>query len=122
MATFTEARRTGSYILSEANGTRSREDLVIASGAGVLEPGTVLGKITAVGANQGKYAPYDDTADDGTEAAAAILYQAVDATATDAKAVGHVRDCEVAELRLVGIDAAAKVDLAALGVLVRSAE
>lgn len=122
MATFTEARRTGSYILSEANGTRSREDLVIASGAGALEPGTVLGKITAVGANQGKYAPYDDTAADGTEAAAAILYQAVDATATDAKAVGHVRDCEVAELRLVGIDAAAKVDLAALGVLVRSAE
>jgi hypothetical protein len=50
MATLTMARRTGEYILSEANGTRSREKIVIATGSGVLHAGTVLAAITAANA------------------------------------------------------------------------
>lgn len=47
MATFTEGRHTGEHVLSEANGARSREQGVLASGN--LAAGTVLGLI-AVGA------------------------------------------------------------------------
>ena len=45
--TKTEARRTGEFILSEANGTRSREEVTIAAAAGALDVGTLVGKITA---------------------------------------------------------------------------
>lgn len=117
MATYTEARQTGEFLISEASGTRSREAVTVVSGAGALAAGTVLGKITA----SGKYAPYDDAVDpaDGTEAAAAVLYAPVDATSGDAPAVVIVRDAEVAEIHLTGIDAAGITDLAALGVIVR---
>lgn len=115
MATFTEARRTGEHLISEASGTRSRETVVVVSGAGKLAAGTVLGKITA----SGKFKAYDNGASDGTEVAAGVLYAAVDATSADAPAVAHVRDCEVAEIQLTGIDTAGKADLAAAGVIVR---
>lgn len=116
MATFTEARRTGEHVISEANGTRSREVVVIASGAGKLEAGTVLGKITASG-KYGKYDNADTTTGIGT--AAAVLYAGIDATSADAKAVVHLRDCEITEALLTGIDASGKTDLAGLGVIVR---
>lgn len=40
--------RTGHYIVSEAHGYRAREEVTIANGAGVLKPGTVLGKVVTV--------------------------------------------------------------------------
>jgi hypothetical protein len=49
MDAITEKARSLAFILSEANGYLSREVLTIASGAGKLEAGTVLGKL-AVGA------------------------------------------------------------------------
>lgn len=45
----TESRHAGDFLISEANGTRSREQVVVASGAGALVPGTLLGKV-ALGA------------------------------------------------------------------------
>jgi hypothetical protein len=42
-------RHPGEFILSEANGQRSREAITIASGAGIIAAGTVLGKVTATG-------------------------------------------------------------------------
>ena len=54
---------TGHFLKSEANGSLSREAIVIASGVGVLLAGTVLGKVTATG----KYKAYDNDASDGTE-------------------------------------------------------
>lgn len=45
----TMTARDGAFLLSEAPGALSRESIVIASGSGVLEAGTVLGKL-AVGA------------------------------------------------------------------------
>jgi len=121
-ATITEGRRTGEFIVSEANGTRSRETIVIAAGTGALEPGTVLAKLTA----SGKHVVYDNDGTDGSETAAAILYAAVDATAADAKAVAIVRDAEVNGRCLVwkdGLTAAAitagTADLAVAGLIVR---
>lgn len=205
---LTEARRTGEFLISEANGTRSREPITVDTSAGALAAGTVVGKITKAGATaaafagntgngamgaitvgagakvgayklvfiepgtdagkfsvedpdgvtvgtgtvavafsngglgftladgetdfvagdgftitvaagSGKYVAYDNTATNGTEVAAGILYAAVDATAADAPGVIIARDAEVAEVHLSGIDAAAKVDLAALGIIVR---
>jgi len=62
MAILTEDRFSGAahYIVSEAFGYRSREQAVVASGSGILKPGTILGKVatgtatpTAKGGNTG---------------------------------------------------------------------
>lgn len=44
MTTYTEPYRASEIILSEANGTLSRENITIAAGEGELAAGTVLGK------------------------------------------------------------------------------
>lgn len=120
MATLTEGRHAGEFIVSEANGARSREAMTI--DAGSLEAGTVLGRVTATG----KYVALAPGSEGGSEAAAGILYAAVDATAADAEGVAIVRDAEVngAELTwpagISGSDKTAAVAaLAALGVIVR---
>lgn len=46
MSIVTMASRTGEAILSEANGTLSRDAVVITSGAGSLAAGSVLGRLT----------------------------------------------------------------------------
>jgi hypothetical protein len=121
MTTVTESRHPGEHILSEANGSRSRESGTLASGNN-LAAGTVLGIITA----SGKYAVFDQDATDGTEAAAAILYAGVDASAADAECVVHKRDCEVDGAALTwpadieaGEQTTAEGELAALGIIVR---
>jgi hypothetical protein len=84
--TKTEKARNLAFILREPDGTVSREVVTIASGEGVLEPGTVLGKVTA----SGKYvaSPAAQVAGkEGAETATVILGYGVDATSADAKAV-----------------------------------
>jgi len=58
----------------------------IASGAGVLVRGTVLGKITA----SGKYLKAIGTAEDGSQTPDAILAEDVDATSADALSVVYL--------------------------------
>ncbi|MEW6460381.1 MAG: head decoration protein [Pseudomonadota bacterium] len=87
MSVKTETRRAGDFILSEANGTLSRENGVIA--LGTLVPGTVLGQITA----SGKYVELDPDATDGSEDAAGVLYG--HASGTDVPAVVVKRLAEV---------------------------
>lgn len=84
-------KRTGHYLVSEANGYQSREAIVIASGSGKVRAGTVLGRITA----SKQYAPWSGAASDGSQTAAAILYADVDATTSAARGVGTVRTSEV---------------------------
>lgn len=94
MAILTEDRFAGAghYLVSEAAGMyRSREQGVIASGSGVLKPGAVLGKVTA----GGKYTPLTPGASDGSQTAAAILWEGCDATDADVRRTVTVRDCEV---------------------------
>jgi len=86
MDTKTEKARNLAFILSEGHGTVSREVVTIASGEGVLEAGTVLGKVTATG----KYVASPNASvsgKEGAETAVAILGYQVDATSADAKAV-----------------------------------
>lgn len=114
--TLTETNHTGEFLLSEGNGYYSRETVTIASEAGAMVSGTVLGKVTATG----EYRAYDNADDPaGVGTAAAILYSEVEDSTADQTAVVIVRQAEVAEARLTGFDANARADLLALGIIVR---
>lgn len=90
MTTKTETGHAGGFIISEANGNRSRDNVTILSGQNLLA-GTVLGKITA----GGKYVAFDTGNGDGSETGAAILLAACDATGGDKAAAVIARDAEV---------------------------
>jgi hypothetical protein len=83
-----ENRRDGCYLGESAALNIINEEIVIASGQGVLFPGTVIAKITA----SSKYAIHDTAAADGSQlpANAVILFNRVDATSADKKAVATV--------------------------------
>lgn len=123
MDTKTESQRTLAFLLSEANGKRSRQTVTIISGAGVLAAGTVLGKITA----SGKYTSSPATGADGSESAIAVLSHEVDASAADVAAVVIARDAEVKTPELAyaaSVDdsnkrAAKATQLATVGIIVR---
>jgi hypothetical protein len=91
--------------------------------SGTLEPGTVLGKITA----SGKYAAHEPAATDGTETAVAVIWGKADATGGDAPAVAVVRGPAIVnrhDLVFAGSPSAAEVAAAhaallAVGILVR---
>ena len=126
MTTLTEGKRNADFLVSEANGHRSRDTGVVTVPANTtFEAGTILGQITA----SEKYVRHDSGNADGSETEAAVLYETlvndtgagVDHTATIIN-----RDAEVRGSDLVyedGADAAAKsasnTALASLGIIVR---
>jgi hypothetical protein len=121
MTVFTEGQHAGEFIVSEANGTLSREIGTLITGQ-TLKAGTVLGTITL----SGKWTQYDQDGTDGSEVATGILFGNTDATSADHPCVGIVRMAEVNGAELVwpaDIDAAEKTaaiaQLAALGLIVR---
>lgn len=120
MASQTEVAAPGEHIYSESPGTFSRENIVIASGAGVIPAGRVVGKVTA----NSKYDNYrSDNTPAGTGTVAGVLYAQVDATSADQPAVMICRDAELVSARITtevgGDKSAALTALAALGVLAR---
>lgn len=115
MPNLQELRHVGEHIVSESNGTQSREEITVAVSGSPILSGTVLGKVTA----NGKYKPYASGASDGSQTAVAVLYTQLNAQTGDAKAVAHVRNCEVSAANMTGLDANARTNLAALGVIVR---
>lgn len=123
---LTEARRRGGFIVSEANGMRSREiGTFINAGtvAVTLPAGTVLGALTA----DGSYAAYSNAGTLGLAAASGVLYDSLTiAGSGTVHSTVLVRSCEVnaSELQYAsGVDdtgkAAALVDLRALGIIPR---
>ncbi len=143
-ATVTTAAITGTYVLkiteAVANGGKFEvtNPLGALVGAGTVGTAFTGGGITftladgatdfavgdgfnlAVKAGLGEYTPYDDDGtDDGRRTASAILYAGVDATTDDIGAAAIVRDAEVIERLLTGLDANGLNDLAALGIVVR---
>ena len=86
MSTATEKRHDAAFLLHEANGDLSRENVTLLSGQN-LKAGAVLGKITA----SGKYKEFNPDAGDGAETAAAILLIDSDASAGDKQVA--VIDC-----------------------------
>lgn len=62
------------------------ESIVVASGAGVLKRGTLLGKVTA----SGKYIVSASAAADGSQTPVAVLAEDIDATAADVTTVSYL--------------------------------
>lgn len=109
MAVLTQGPRAGGYIVSEANGSLSRDTGIILSGE-VLQVGQLIGVVTA----SGKYAKYDPTAADGTETVAGISHDSRDATDGDISgAVFSVRVGEVRESDLIYHDSATPEEIVA---------
>lgn len=123
MPVLTEGRHPGEFLLTEANGQRSREAVTVASGAGIIAAGTVLGKVTATG----KYLASAVGAVDGSEVAVAVALYGCDATSADVEIAAIVRDAEVkgpvltyhADRDLDAEKTAADADLAGVGIIVR---
>jgi hypothetical protein len=112
---LTQVPKVEEFILSEANGFLSREEVTVTLGVAAIKSGTVMSKLTATG----KWVAYDDVGTDGTEVASGILYTGLPAGTGDVKAVMFVRDCEVVRAALTGLNANGEADLAALGIIVR---
>lgn len=118
---LSEPIRPGEYLVSEHDGSFSREVAVI-SGANLVA-GTVLGKVTA----SGKLVILAPGAGDGSQTAAAILYGPANAAAADVKQTITARSSEVNGLVLTwpaGItnnqQTTAIANLAAVGIIVRT--
>lgn len=125
MTVLSETTHTGGFLVWEAFRDYTREVITIATGTAnpVLQPGTVLGKITTTG----KYAAHDPAATDGTETAVAVLWGKADATAADVSAVALLRGPAIVngnDLVFTGTPTQPEIDaahasLAAAGILVR---
>jgi hypothetical protein len=87
MSILTETNHAGGFLVWEVLRDYTRETVTIASGAGKLEPGTVLGKITT----GGKFTKLTPAATNGSQNAAGILWAGVDASAADAPGVVILR-------------------------------
>lgn len=127
MTTLTEGRHPGEAILSEANFHRSRDNITIPAGTGVVPAGTVLGEVTA---NPGQFvpSPHAEVAGvEGAETAKAMNIHAVDATDADVSVAAITRDAELngacLEFEATVDDDAKKAtkseQLAAAGIIVR---
>lgn len=92
--TKTMGPRALAFVLSEGNGMISREVVTIASGAGKLDPGTLLGQITASKKYSGSPAA-QVVGKEGAETATAVLVYEVDATSADVEGVVIKRVAEV---------------------------
>jgi hypothetical protein len=123
MTTLTEGKHTGGFLIWEVLRDYTRETITLASGAGKLAPGTVLGRITT----GGKYTLLTPGATNGSQNAAGILWADVDATDADAPGVVILRGPAIANRHeLVWPDGAteaqittATTTLAALGIILR---
>jgi hypothetical protein len=125
MATKTEGRHTGEFLISENLGHISRDEATVTVAATTtLAAGMVLGRLAT-----GKYVPYDDAGSDGSEVAYGILYEAAvneaGAPADIQKAVIN-QDAEVRATSLewaAGVNDASKLaayeDLRSRGIKVR---
>jgi hypothetical protein len=123
MAMLTEGPHPGGFLIWEVLRDYTRETVTLASGAGKLAPGTVLGKVTT----GGKYTVLTPAATNGSQTAAGILWDKTDATDADAFGVVLVRGPAIANRHeLVWPEAATEAQitaattaLAALGVVLR---
>lgn len=118
---LTEGPRTAEWLLSEADGTRSRDVVTVHILSGQsLDSGTVLGKVTA----SGKYVPSVNAASDGSQTAVAVLYNDLDApdADTDVQATAITCDAEVWGALLNGgtaLESGVVGELLAVGIKVR---
>jgi len=107
----TQGVQTAEFLLTEAPGSLSREQIAVAAGDALP-----AGQLLEQDADGTGYVPYGTT-EDGK--AAAILYAPLRASEGKRRATAIVRLAEVAEARLSGLDAKARTDLLAAFIAVR---
>jgi len=79
MSTKTELTHAGEFIVSEANGYRSRDQVTVHVPASTkYSPGLVLGKVTS----SGKYVGRDEAAGTGEQTAKGLLFNELDNSAS----------------------------------------
>ena len=100
------------FVISEASGLRSRDEIVVTQAGDAVESGQLLAKQA-----DGKYLPYAVDGSDGE--ATAVLYRRLPAATGDVKAVAIVRDAEVNVFELTNLGTTGKAELAAQGIIVR---
>ena len=123
MATLTEGKHAGGFLVWEVLREFNRETITITSGAGKVAPGTVRGKITT----GGKYTGLAPAATNGSQNPAGILWAGVDATAAAALGVVILRGPAIVNRNELVWPAgateaqitAATTALAALGIVLR---
>ena len=109
-----EPIHAGEFLLAEGAGNISREAINVAAGP-ALYPGQVLGLVTA----SGEFAPYEATAEDGTQNAVAILYGPLGESDIVRRGRAVVRLAEVSEAHLTGLDPEGEKSLAEHFLIVR---
>ncbi|MEO5367959.1 MAG: head decoration protein [Magnetococcus sp. WYHC-3] len=121
MPVITESNNLGDLLKYEAPSLYSRDAVTVASGQNL-----VLGAVVGLKTADGKVHALDPAATDGTETAAGVLLQAVDATGADAPGLMLARHAIVADTALVwpagittGQQSAAIQQLKDRGLLVR---
>ena len=122
MATLTEGKHTGEFIVSQANGARSRGTGTVLSGETLI-----AGELVGIETASGKYVAYDPAGTiTGSDTVAGISYTTVDASVADVDgAVLVLRDAEVRGSDLTyneaveGTVTAEVAGLKALGLIVR---
>jgi len=120
---LSEGKYTGEFILTELDGTISRDTVTITvPAATLLKPGQVLGVLT-IG---GKYVPYDDANTDGSGTAKAINYAPLDNSGSvapvdfEAVVIDFAAEVRGADLVWGGADPVlGAADLFAVGIKVR---
>jgi hypothetical protein len=123
MTTLTEGPHPGGFLVWEVLRDYTRETVTLATGAGKLAPGTVLGKITT----GGKYTVLAPAATNGSQNAAGILWGNVDATDADAPGVVLLRGPAILNRHEISFPegateaqiTTATTALAALGIILR---
>jgi len=102
------------FLLSEGPGDISRETVTLAAGPALL-PGQLLGVVT----DTNHYQAYDPAAADGSQIALAVLAYAQPARTETQSVVIIARQAELAADKLIGLDAAARADIAQRFLIVR---
>lgn len=93
-------------LASYARFTQKGVTLAQVDGGGLIEAGTVLGRVTATK----KYVPYDSSASDGSEVARGVLRQSADTTTGDK--LGNIVYSGILKLSLlIGLDGDAIAEL-----------
>lgn len=112
--------------LGDVDGTQATKTITLATSLftaathfpnGVLKSGTVLAKVTAVGATQNMYGPYNDALSNGQQVAAGFLFNSVAMETGGPNVAAPLQERGVIKpARLPannGLDTAARTDLAA---------
>lgn len=126
MVELAQMKTDSDVVKDEGKNRFSRDEDILAKGSGAVDCGAVLGRVSAAGADIGKFKPLDPTATDGTQRAAAIILHFALADTDDATIVNLKRRAQVVNHALVwpaGITAGQKLEaidqLEALGIVVR---